>query len=340
MSISKIMLFSLISILSLLSVTCKNEVISVEENLEPGRRDYEWTVDTLNNASFTYLIGLWGSDNTNIWAVGHSDETIKSIWHYNGTWIHTNQRLSSNLISIWGYNNSIWTCDSPGGNIFKYDGTTWKSIVNFNKNNYELTYLNSIWGKSESEIYIAGSFYSYSTGTTALLGYFDDAIWKLYDLPELNVSFLQVRKSKQNNLFYLAGVEFTNNGEIYKIFSSDGSTLNELYSGVEVCSVNEMNGIIYICVGSKIYKHQNNNLEIWEDFSAQNNAGRLYGRNEKDFFTVSKNWELMHYNGNDLKVLYKPTTIFDVLLFEKDIYLLCHENTPFIVHGKLKEEQE
>ena len=61
---------------------------------------------------------------------------------------------------------------------------------------------------------------------------------------------------------------------------------------------------------------------------------------EKDFFTVSKNWELMHYNGNDLKVLYKPTTIFDVLLFEKDIYLLCHENTPFIVHGKLKEEQE
>jgi hypothetical protein len=310
-----------------------------EPGIEPGRRDYTWEVDTLK-IPFTYLIKLWGSSPNNIWAVGPSDESINSLWHYDGkTWEKTTQRLSSNLQSIFGFDSShIWACDSPGGNIFHYNGVSWKKAGFFPYPDYSLTYLNDIWGPDPNEIYMAGAAYDQGKGTKAILMDNDRSDWKYVDIPDQEWSFMAVRKSVKNNLLYLTAVDFNKSEDRYKIFTYDGKNLEEIYSGGEVVSVNEMNEEIYLCIGQTIYKHNDKTLEVWKDFSGSDHAGTIYGRNEKDVFTKGKNG-ITHFDGIDLVTLYETNmTIFDVLVFEKDIFILCLGNGPVIIHGKLKDK--
>jgi hypothetical protein len=47
---------------------------------------------------------------------------------------------------------------------------------------------------------------------------------------------------------------------------------------------------------------------------------------------------LMHYNGSDISVIYPPAIITDLLVFPKDIYFICLDTNPLIIHGKLREE--
>ena len=52
------------------------------DELKPGRRDYAWTVDTLNYP-FAPLTRIWGSSPTDVWAISPGDWD-KSISHFNG----------------------------------------------------------------------------------------------------------------------------------------------------------------------------------------------------------------------------------------------------------------
>lgn len=114
----------------------------------------------------------------------------------------------------------------------------------------------------------------------------------------------------------------------------DGANLKEIYSGQERTSVNEMAGRIYLCIGKKIYKYQNNQLTVWKDFSGTKHLGLIWGRSEKDFFTVGVDG-LIHYNGTDLITIY-PTDMFinAAFIFDSDVFILC--NNRVIVHGKLQ----
>ena len=62
---------------------CKKNPVG-PENIQPGRRDYTWTVDTLTvpNGDLFYLFSLWGSSPTDIWAVGSGRTTLVTLWHY------------------------------------------------------------------------------------------------------------------------------------------------------------------------------------------------------------------------------------------------------------------
>jgi hypothetical protein len=321
--------------------TC-NTTEPSEDNVQPGRRNYVWEIDTLTaQSNLFYLFSLWGSSPTNLWAVGHADASLNSLWNYNGnSWVKSGESLTSNLQSIFGFNASnIWICDSPGGNIFHFDGTGWKNNGYFPYPEYSLTYFNNIWGPEPNEIYIAGSAYDEIKGSQAILLKYDGTKWEYINLPKKNVSLLRVRKSLDNKNLYFTAVEFSPTGDVYKLIKYDENVFDEIYSGAEVASVNEMNGKIYLAIGQKIFKHENNSPILWKDFTNTQYAGALYGRSEKDFFSLGKNGQLMHYNGTDLQVLYETNlTIFDVAVFEEDIFILCLGNSPVVIHGMLKRE--
>jgi len=308
------------------------------DNIEPGRRDYEWSVDTISaGPDLFYLFSIWGSSPANLWAIGHADESLNSLWHYNGTtWKRTSQQLGSNIQSIWGFDSTnVWICDSPGGNIFHFDGISWQNAGYYPYPGYNLSLLNNIWGAKPDEIYIAGAASDQEKGSLATLLYYDGSQWKYVSIPEKKMFFVWIRQSKEKNYLYITAIESTQSGDIYNIFIYDGDKLDEICSSQEGAYAYEMNGKIYICIGQKIYKHQNNQLVLWKDFSQTNFLGMLCGRNEKDFFGVASDG-LTHYNGTDLKTIY-PTNLFinNIFVMEKDVYMICEYR--IIIHGKLKD---
>ncbi|MBU0558946.1 MAG: hypothetical protein KKG93_05105, partial [Bacteroidetes bacterium] len=296
-------------------------------------------VDTLTSPpNLFYLFSLWGSSPTNLWAVGPADESVNSLWHYDGhTWKKTTQRLSSNLVSIYGFDSTdIWTCDSPGGDIFHYNGASWTKTGFFPYPGYSLTYLNNIWGPAPNEIYIAGVAWDQTKGSIAILMQYNANQWSFVNLPPTNSSLIWVRKSIEDNNLYFTAVEYITTGTLFKILLYDRKNIIEIYSGSEPATVNEINKKIFITLGKKIHKYINDKLEVWKDFTGTTYIGRVWGRSEKDFFGVASNG-LAHYNGSDLKTIY-TTDLFidDLLVMEKDIFMLCENR--IIIHGKLKNE--
>jgi hypothetical protein len=332
--------FILLSVFYFSLLSC-NTTDPGEDNTTPGRRDYEWTVDTLSSPpNYFYLYSLWGSSPTNLWAVGYAGESINSIWHFNGTvWKKSTQRLSSNIFSIWGSGSAdIWCCDSPGGNIFYYNGSLWNKIGYFPYKDYQLTYLNNIWGTKKDDVYLAGSAYDTNRGIVGFLMHYDGSNWNYLNMPEKNYAYHAIRKSSKNGYIYILAVEYGVNDK-EKILSFDGKALNEIYTennSNEVMTVKEMNGDIYLCIGPKIYKPKNSSLELWKDFSNTRYLGRVWGRSEKDFFGVASDG-LVHYNGTDLVTIYPTSSsIVDGFIFEKDIFIIC--DFRIIIHGKLKSD--
>ena len=66
------------------AISCnKNSVIPPEDD-QPGRRDYTWTVDTLD-MQMNWITGIWGSSPENVWATGDGGDFNQRLYHYDGS---------------------------------------------------------------------------------------------------------------------------------------------------------------------------------------------------------------------------------------------------------------
>ncbi|MDO8548583.1 MAG: hypothetical protein Q7S39_00325, partial [Ignavibacteria bacterium] len=65
-----------------LIISCNNNPFKPPDD-PPGRRDYTWTVDTLN-IPFTNLTRIWGSSPMDVWAIGPGGDANKTIYHFDG----------------------------------------------------------------------------------------------------------------------------------------------------------------------------------------------------------------------------------------------------------------
>ncbi|VAX22776.1 hypothetical protein MNBD_IGNAVI01-2890, partial [hydrothermal vent metagenome] len=200
------------------------------------------------------------------------------------------------------------------------------------------TFHTDVWGTSDKNIFFVGGVEeNFSSGNYfGLISHFDGSTFRFLDIPKIRVGFSQVRyKEEEPNILYLKATRFESTGDTNKIFRYDGNELKLIWSGKEGATVNEMNGEIYFAIGPKIFKYNNDTLNIWKDFSSTTYRGRIWGRNENDFFGVAKDG-LAHYNGSDLQIIYS-TELFinELLVTEKDVFMLCANR--IIIHGKLKE---
>ena len=77
---------------TILNYSCKNTAVSPPEDA-PGRRDYVWTVDTLNCPADP-MFRMWGSSPTDIWTTSYGNWD-KSISHFDGEYRCSNGRTKT-----------------------------------------------------------------------------------------------------------------------------------------------------------------------------------------------------------------------------------------------------
>ena len=108
----------------------------------------EWELESLYSDGNTGLNSIWGSSETNIYAVGNEGTILK----YDGAnWSSDTSSTSKTLNGIWGSGKSNIYAVGEEGTILYCNGTNWSSVTSGTSNT-----LYAIWGSDESHIYAAG----------------------------------------------------------------------------------------------------------------------------------------------------------------------------------------
>jgi hypothetical protein len=332
-------------ILAFINADCSNNPVTPPDNT-PGRRDYTWTVDTLkaNPGDLFHMSSLWGSNPTDIWAVGSADASDLSLWHYDGVnWSRNTSRLSSNLMCVYGFaQNDVWMTDAPGKGVYHFNGQQWSNVYNYTDPGTYL-YATNIWGESSNNIYVAGAISTISSGDyKGTIMHYDGNTWNFVSIPDYKVGLNRIRRGrKESNKYYISGTRFESTGDTNKLFELEGNSFREINSGTEGINVNEINGRMYFTQagGKQILKYANSGFQVWKDFTGTDiTLGLLWGRNEMDIFTQAYKagvYGVGHYNGTDWVLLYQLTApISDIAIFKNDIFILY--NHRIIIHGKIQ----
>ncbi len=187
--------------------------------------NFVWNVDTVGLFT-SYLSSVWGTDEKNVYAVGLIYSSMSPI----------------NYTDIIHWNGEKW------------------SAINFNDG-----ILEGIYGFSESDIWIAGSWYGASSNGNALLGHYDGKVWTSYKFSQYE-KLKAIWGSSTTSMFAVGG-----NGIILHY---DGKDWTSMQSGT-----------------------QHHLYDIW-------------GISDKDIYTVGGDESqgigiMLHYDGSSWKTIYE-----------------------------------
>jgi hypothetical protein len=310
------------------------------DELKPGRRDYTWTVDTLNPAEGRSLPSrMWGANANDVWAVGLAYLNAYCIWHFDGqSWTNYTPDKYIDPRGIWGTaSNNIWI-GSTDGAFWRYDGVNWNRFSEITIPNYQQFIVQSMCGSSANNIYAVGfadsiGEYSYK----GIISRYNGINWEFVDITRISESFKQIIYDNVSNKFLICSWVFNQPDEY--IYSFDGTNLKKIYSSTEHLTLTNIGHKIFLSENKKLLEYKNESFELFIDFTSTDNVGNAYGRTEMDFFTI--NWSgIGHYNGTDLVTIY-PKWNNDWgpgggIVFEKDAFFIWDDSyNTFIVHGKL-----
>jgi hypothetical protein len=328
---------------ALITNSCKDNGTG-PENLEPGRRDYVWTVDTVN-VRYGFLTKLWGDSSDNLWIIGDVDGD-ENIWQYkDGEWETDHIYRNIQAWSIFGFGkNNVWVSGSAG-NIWHFNGTGWNLFTSMNYEEYEKINLLNMWGESSSNIYAVGDVKNNDSDYKGIILNFDGNNWKNIELPDLRIFFYDIRKDLQSNKYYIHG--YTNDtgvSDTCKIFEFDGKTLKQIYSSTTWISLENIGKWLYVSsYDGNIYRIENSKLVLWKNIVDENFGLTIWGRNEKDIFIRMEDG-IAHFNGYDIEYLYRfndtNLSLGTAALFDDQVYFLCHDfsnNLNLVIKGSLKQ---
>ena len=177
------------------------------EELNPGRRDYTWTVDTLKPAEGRSLPSrMWGANANDVWAVGLSYLNAYCIWHFDGErWTNYTPDKYIDPRGIWGTaSNNIWI-GSTDGAFWRYDGVKWNKFSEITIPNYQQFVVQSMCGRSANDIYAVGFADSIGGNTyKAIIAHFNGTNWELVNIPTIKNSFNKILYDKVTNTFLIS----------------------------------------------------------------------------------------------------------------------------------------
>ncbi len=337
------------SIMFLLSLSCKksNPITESEdtENFPPGRRDYQWTVDTIR-IQFAQLNFLWGSSPTDEWGVTDGGGSNTTIWHYDGIKWQTD-RIPRAIFPwcIYGFSNDdIWIAGDDG-NIWHFDAAGWQSNFAFTKPGWRVTFLD-IWGETPENLWVCGDADSGNIRKGILLKKENNG-WIEKPIQADSIAFITIRRGlKSSGSYFLVGVkEPSTGGTNCVLLSHDGETKTQFiyeapFTKEQWTSVAEYNKKLYFTFGSTIQKYRGGRFIKFLDITEPNFFPKIFIRHENDIF-LSMSDGIAHFNGNDVQYIYRfsgKKYINSISIFEKDIFILLNdfdEFTSLIIHGKL-----
>ena len=266
--------------------------------------EFEWSADTLvpPDAYQVHLTDIWGTDEDNVWAVGHSDRNKYQIWHWDGrNW----QNVQTNIIGdrpsyseIFGFSeNDFWIVGSAGyhGYVLRYDHG-WERV-----DNNDLEHCYSVWGTSSQNMFIGSRhgliykydgehFVRYETGRNILI----TTIWGLHsgEIFAIGVNnenqpteppIRYLFKYSTNHFVLIDSLVRTSPGDETIGMDLWGTDLNNLYSPT----------------GNSLTKYVNGKWVT--QFYAP--LFRIFGNSSNNIFAGGFGSALYHYNGIDWKPL-------------------------------------
>ena len=341
-----------ISLVVLILSSCNSNPVDppIIPEIQPGRRDYEWTEDTLKvaNGEFAHLSSLCGGQPDDIWAVGPASLSQLGIWHFDGkSWKNfiDDPTYTFNQTSLWGISSSDIWLGNFDGIIWHYDGKVWDNYTRLQIKRYQNFGIHSLLGVSTTEIYAVGVAYNSYFNEDQLGGIFkyDGKQWEQIELPKLYLNFFQLRKAK-NGDFVIPALK--GSVDSTKLVVWNGKEFKVLFAEIGFASFNVFNigETTLFNIGKIIYKYNDDGTyKLWKDFSGTDYYDKiLCSRSEKDFFVGS--WALQginHYNGTDLKLIYSApnTRVMAGLIFDKDVFFTLLDlktNNTRILHGHLQ----
>lgn len=333
-----------ISILSIFQIGCANSSEPIIENVQPGRRDYTWKVDTIKLGPITYFTRLWGSSPNDVWVVGIG-EMAETMWHYDGVkWTPYNKNLSTSFMGIYGFGEKEIFAGDEDGFIYKYDGE-WNKLQRLTIEGYNYSIIDRIWGLSSSDLYAVGSVWSSndSIGYKGAVWHYDGKTWKNLNLPHIKNVYTNIQVQQSTGNIFLEDIKkepgFPEAAYIYQ-----NNSLTKLCSAFNSINIRSLNDEIYIQNEKLIYKYKNNKLVLWKDFTGTIYETNLFLRNEKDMIGGAGTGQLVHYNGDNWEIIFEKKNYWMCgwLFLEKDIFIIGQDdftNESFIVRGTLKDKE-
>ena len=333
--------FSL-TVISLLIFNSCDTAEPIADEITPGRRDYTWTVDTLDHP----VSKIGGSSPTDVWVTSLGDWD-KSISHFDGT-IWSSYGINGIVVpyAIYAFDANNIFIGAENGKIWRYDGNGWEMFANVTINESSQIAFYGFWGESPNNFYAFGAYPDqYGIYNNSVIIKINSNTWEALNSDSLHGAVQAIFKNSLDDNIYLRTIEW-NTGSTYdtiSIYSYSNNIFNRLYKGTwdynQACNINLINNEVYFVLGRKIAKRINNEFETIIDLSSMNFSNTLWGRTSQDIF-LSMTDGLAHFNGNDVEYLFNfnksSTQIYGIALFDKEIFVLVYEYPIYLIyHGKL-----
>lgn len=321
-----------------------------KEPLEPGPRNYTWTVDTLANGPSGWINDIWGSSPDNVWAV--TTGGLYHLWHYDGqTWAPESLSIFMNGFSIYGFaEDDIWVGGSDG-KLYHFNGLEWRMAFQYTFENMYDASIWSIWGNSPSDIYAVGNLHETGAPTyRSFLLHYDGKTWEELATTKLGVFFNRVRTEVQN--VYIQARQRYSSPDSSLFYRYRKQHLEEFMAvptgQITWSSLNKIGEDILFVIGDTLYTYKSGRFKKELEVAEPDFWYQIHGRNKKDMF-LSTEHGMVHYNGEnfqDMILIDQPVKSFsnNSMIFKRDVFFLVTDfeslGSSYIYHGTLSIEPE
>lgn len=352
MKIFKLKYFIPLFLFILITLTCNNNPVTPEE-IKPGRRDYVWTVDTLNNL-FNPRYRMWGSSPVNLWATSSGDWD-NSISHFDG------EKWSSYGVpgiivpnGVFGFSSNNVFIGAENGKIWKFNGSYWGLFAELTMDGVDYFNFENIWGESQDNFYAVGNGPDENLyANHSVITHYNNNKWTMLNTDELKGDVVHLYKNKLDNKIYfrltkIGGIEHIDSTIIYEYIQG---RYERIYSSSETkglqADISLINNQVYFILGNEIAKRVNNQFQTFFNVDNPNFYHRIWGRSSKDIFLLMTDG-LAHFDGNNIEYVFHFTLanatpwtqIFGAALFKNEAFFLAYEpptGLSLVYHGKLED---
>lgn len=319
-----------------------------DDNLQPGRRDYIWTADTLDTQN-NRIQCIWGSSPTDVWAGGAGGITpYDRLWHFDGNdWKPYSQYIPVFPTCLFGFaQNDVWLGGNDG-KIFHFNGAAWIQYYMFWSDTLHSTEVRSLCGITPDNIYAVGLiYYNINEQPHSFVLHYDGKNWDRIYVTSEYVQFLELDIDGKDVYIYgfmnptdstSATVSFykMENNQPHKIFQK---ATNEI-TWASPCNIGEHT---YFLINKNLTTYNYGEFKNLITFNSNNFNYYVSGRSLKDIFLHNRDG-LAHYNGEDIVYLYQFDDSFisiyhKPLILENEVFFTVKDNLTdanIILMGKL-----
>ncbi|MBI5809295.1 MAG: hypothetical protein HZA74_12930 [Ignavibacteriales bacterium] len=335
----------LLIVVTIVSLSCQH---TTEPELQPGRRDYVWTADTIE-IPFDSFVSIWGASPSDVWVGGFQ---TNDLYHFNGVkWEKWKEQISTTSTALWGLSNNIIWRGGNDGNIWYYNGYKWEENFVYKNVNYLNATIEDFYGSVYNDIYAVG-YLTKGKGDLhrGFILHYNGIQWKEVYVADYQSQFVRIRK--QENKYYIESFTINNEtgNDTIVFYEFDGKKLKNIFTKslteITFATFNTIGEELYFLINTDVYIYQKETFIKRFSLNVANFGYQIYGRSEKDLFVRMKNG-LGHYNGIDIEYLYRfdnnwTSISANAAIFEKDIFFTVEDpinDKDFIIHGKIKNKE-